>query len=346
MGGNLLRFLLSQLFKFSKLKKTFIVAEIGVNHEGDFNKALDLIKKADEAGVDAVKFQTYKAEHYISSTQPERRNRAKRFQLSKEQFVMLSKEAKKRQLKFFSTPLHMDDIDFLKKISDIIKISSGDLTNLELIKYAARKYQNIIISTGLGTEKEIREAVNTVFKEKAIIRKNQGLVLMHCVSAYPTPEKELNLANIKWLQDNFNLLTGYSDHSLGTKACELSIMFGVKVIEKHFTYRKENQIFHDHAISADPQDMKELVLKVRKAELILGKYKRRRGISEKRNLKNMRRSYCAIGDLEKGHKIKKKDLILLRPALGFEPNELKKIVGKSLKRKIKSGSVIKRTDVS
>ena len=114
----------------------------------------------------------------------------------------------------------------------------------------------------------------------------------------PTPEKELNLANIKWLQDNFNLLTGYSDHSLGTKACELSIMFGVKVIEKHFTYRKENQIFHDHAISADPQDMKELVLKVRKAELILGKYKGEEE-SQKKKFKNMRRSYCAIGDLRK-----------------------------------------------
>ena len=186
------------MFKFSNLKKIFIVAEIGVNHEGDLNVAMDLIKKADEAGVNAVKFQTYKVEKYISSTQQDRRNRAKRFQLSREQFEVLSKEAKKRKLKFFSTPLHMDDIGFLRKISDIIKISSGDLTNLELIKYAARGYQNLVISTGLGTQKEIREAVNTVFKEKPTIRKNEGLVLMHCVSAYPAPEKELNLANIKF----------------------------------------------------------------------------------------------------------------------------------------------------
>ena len=334
------------MIKFNKLKKIFIVAEIGVNHEGSFDTAMDLIKKAYQSGVDAVKFQTYQAEKYISSSQPTRLERVKKFQLSKEQFEKLSKEAKKWKLKFFSTPLNPSDIDFLTEISDIIKISSGDLTNLDLITHAAKKYNNLIISTGLGTHLEIQSAINAVLKQKPKIRKDNGLVLMHCVSAYPTPENELNLGTIRWLQDNFNFLTGYSDHSLGTKACELSVMFGVKVIEKHFTYRKENQSFHDHLISADPKDMKELVKKVRRAELIFGEYQRRRGLSEKKNLKNMRRSYCAVSDLDKGHKIKKKDLILLRPADGFQYNEIREIVGKSLRKKIKLGMVIKKTDVS
>lgn len=333
------------MVKFNNLKKIFIVAEIGVNHEGNFDTAMDLIKKAHQSGVDAVKFQTFKANQYISTCQPERRERAKKFQLSREQFDKLSKEAKKRKLKFFSTPLNPNDIDFLSKISDIIKISSGDLTNLDLIKYAAKKYNNLIISTGLGVHSEIQAAINTVLKQKPSIRNNNSLVLMHCVSAYPAPEKELNLGNIRWLQDNFNFLTGYSDHSLGTKACELSVMFGIKVIEKHFTYRKENQLFHDHAISADPKDMKNLVNKVRRAELIYGEYQRRRGPSEKKNLKNMRRSYCAVCDLDRGHKIERKDLILLRPAIGYQCNELGNVVGKYLKRNIKLGMVIKKTDV-
>ena len=333
------------MIKFNKLKKIFLVAEIGVNHEGDFDTAMNLVKKAYQSGVDAVKFQTYEAEKYISLSQPERRERVKKFQLSREQFVKLSKEAKKLKLKFFSTPLNPNDIDFLSQISDIIKISSGDLTNLDLIKHAAKKYNNLIISTGLGTYSEIQSAINTVLKQKPSIRKNHGLVLMHCVSAYPAPENELNLANIRWLQDNFKFLTGYSDHSLGTKACELSVMLGVKVIEKHFTYRKENQLFHDHKISADPKEMKEIVKKVRRAELVFGEYQRRIGFSEKRNLKHMRRSFCTVNDLQKGHKIKKKDLILLRPAHGFQYNELKYILGKSLKRKVKSGMVIKKIDV-
>ena len=321
------------------------MAEIGVNHEGNFDIAMDLVKKAHQSGVDAVKFQTYEAERYISSSQPERLKRVKKFQLTRDQFEKLSKESKKLKLKFFSTPLNPDDIDFLSKISDIIKISSGDLTNLDLIKYAAKKYNNLIISTGLGNHSEIQSAVKTVLKQKPNIRKDYGLVLMHCVSAYPTPEDELNLANLTWLQDNFSLLTGYSDHSLGTKACELSVMFGVKVIEKHFTYRKENQSFHDHAISADPKEMNELVKKVRRAESIFGQYQRKRGASEKKNLKNMRRSYCAITDLKKDQIIKTKDLILLRPAYGFQSDELKNIVGRSLKRNIKIGAVIKKTDV-
>ena len=150
---------------------------------------MDLIKKAHQSGVDAVKFQTFKANQYISTCQPERRKESKKFQLSREQFDKLSKEAKKWKLKFFSTPLNPNDIDFLSKISDIIKISSGDLTNLDLIKYAAKKYNNLIISTGLGIHSEIQSAINTVLKQKPSIRNNNSLVLMHCVSAYPPLKK-------------------------------------------------------------------------------------------------------------------------------------------------------------
>ncbi len=330
-------------FNFSKLEKVFIVAEIGVNHEGDFATAEDLIIKAKKSGVDAVKFQTYNFKKYVSTIQLERQDRVKKFQLTKNQFLRLSKKAKELGLIFFSTPLHFDDVDFLTKFCPIIKISSGDLTHLDLLKYVAKKKKPIILSTGLGTKDEIKKAINVIEKNK---RQKDELLIMHCVSAYPTPPEEVNLQNINWLKDTFDYPVGYSDHTIGPKACELSVMLGVKVIEKHFTYRKENQSFHDHHISADPSDMKKIVKKIRFAELMYGNYARSRGESEKKNLQHMRRSFALTRNLKKGEKIKADDLLLLRPAWGFLPDEKEKLLGSKLNKNLSAGMLIGKDDIN
>jgi len=330
---------------FKTLEQTWIVAEIGVNHEGDPEKAAHLIRLAAQAGVDAVKFQTYQAEGYVSTVQPERLARVKRFQLSYNDFRNLSEVAQTCGVTFFSTPLHPNDVDFLDEIVPIFKVSSGDLTYLELIRHIAHTRKPMIISTGLGTKEEIRAAVEAVLEIRPDAGTSGELLLMHCVSVYPAAPEEANLANIQWLRENFGLPVGYSDHTLGFKACLLAVTLGAKVIEKHFTYRKENQEFHDHLLSADPQDMAELVREIREAEIYIGRKERRRSPSEEKMLPLMRRSVAAAVAIPAGEPVRREWLTCVRPAWGVPVEQLESVVGKRLRRSVPPGDLILPTDL-
>jgi len=321
------------------------VAEIGVNHEGDSQMAAKLVRLAAEAGVDATKFQTFRAEHYVSSVQPERLQRVRKFQLSYETFRQLAQIAKEQDVTFFSTPLDLNDVDFLDEIVPLFKISSGDLTHLALISHTASKGKPMIISTGSGTREEIQNAVDTVLKVRPDAGSKGELMLLHCVAAYPTPAEEANLANISWLRETFKLPVGYSDHTLGTKACELAVAAGAVLVEKHFTYRKENQEFHDHAISADPNDMRQLVLAVREAETYRGVKERVLGPSEKEMLLTMRRSIGAAIDIPCGQPVRSEWLTYLRPAWGLPIDQVKTVVGRRLQRAVPAGDLIKEEDL-
>lgn len=330
---------------FWDLKRTWIVAEIGVNHEGDPKVAADLIRLAAQCSVDAVKFQTFRAEHYVSTVQPERRERARKFQLPYESFRELAGIAQECGVTFFSTPLHVDDVDFLDEIAPIFKVSSGDLTHLSLIRHIASKGKPVIISTGLGTREEIQTAIEVVLKVQPDAIEKGRLILLHCVAAYPTPAEEANLANIVWLRETFGLPVGYSDHTLGIKACELAVAAGAVVLEKHFTYRKENQIFHDHALSADPEDMRQLVAAVHQVETYLGHKERTRSPSEEKMLLHMRRSVGAAIDIPVGEPVKKEWLTHLRPAWGLPADQFDAVVGKRLPRAVPAGDLIRAEDL-
>ena len=330
---------------FRKLERSWIVAEIGVNHEGNSGVAADLIREAAKCGVDAVKFQTFRTEHYVSTVQPERRERARGFQLPYEAFRGLAKVAQECGVTFFSTPLHVEDVDFLDEIAPVFKVSSGDLTHLSLIRHIATKAKPIIISTGLGTREEIQAAIQAVLAVWPDAADKGGLVLLHCVAAYPTPAEEANLGNIAWLRETFGLPVGYSDHTLGIKACELAAACGAVVLEKHFTYRKENQAFHDHALSADPEDMRELVAAVRQAEICLGGRDRKRAKSEEKMLLHMRRSVGAAVDIPEGVPVLREWLTYLRPAWGLPPEKLDTVVGKPLRRAVPAGDLIRAEDL-
>ncbi len=331
---------------FRTADRTFIVAEIGVNHEGDKDIAMDLIRKAAECGADAVKFQTYSVEHYVSSVQPERRDRAARFQLGDADFRELSALAGECGVVFFSTPFHPSDVDFLDQIAPIFKISSGDLTYTDLIRHAAAKNKPVIMSTGLGTRDEIQAAVDAAREGRSDICEAGHLVLMHCVCAYPPPAAEANVANIRWLKQEFGLPTGYSDHTLGIKACELAVATGATVIEKHFTYRKEDQAFHDHKISADPDDLRALVDRIREVEVYLGETERRRGPSEEKAFLHMRRSVGALRDIPRNTPVKKEWLVPLRPAWGVPVERIQDVVGRKLTRDVAAGDLIKEDDLA
>lgn len=330
---------------FNNLERAWIIAEIGVNHEGSEDVAADLIRKAAAAGADAVKFQTFVPEHYVSREQPERFERVGRFCLSHDAFRRLAALANSLNLTFFSTPLGLADIDFLNEIQPIFKISSGDLTFHELIRHATRTGKPLIISTGLGTEEEIQAAIDVVFAERPSARNDGSLMLMHCVSAYPTPAEDTHLRNVTWLSRRFGLPTGYSDHTLGIKACELAVAVGAVALEKHFTYRKEDQVFHDHKLSADPADLTALVAAVREAETYLGSEARTRTEAEAKMELHMRRSVATLVDIPAGTPVKREWLTWVRPAWGLGPQEMDKVVGKPLNKALKAGVLVRTEDI-
>lgn len=330
---------------FREFQRTWIVAEIGVNHEGDAAMAADLIDMAASAGADAVKFQTFQIEHYISTVQPDRRARTARFQLSQGEFRRLRDLAGNKGITFFSTPFDTRDVDFLDGLVPIFKVSSGDLTHLNLVRHVATKGKPVILSTGLGTPAEIAAAVAAVEEGQPGAGERGNLMLMHCVAAYPAPAGEANLRNIGWMAEEFGLPVGYSDHTLGTEACVLAVAAGAMALEKHFTYRKEDQAFHDHAISADPTDMGALVSAVRSAETYLGSQTRSRGVAEERNLVNMRRSLGAATNIPAGEPIREEWITYLRPAQGIGPEHFSRIIGRRLTRAVAAGDLIHPEDL-
>jgi sialic acid synthase SpsE len=216
---------------------------------------------------------------------------------------------------------------------------------LELIKSVSSKRKPIIISTGLGTYDEIALAIQTVEETWADVRECGGLMLMHCVASYPTSINNANIRNIRWLSDSFNLPVGYSDHTIGVDACPIAVAAGAIAIEKHFTYRRENQSFHDHHISVNPSEMRIMVERIREAECYLGNYQRT--LTEDTSmLQHMRRSLGVSRDVEAGTKITNEMLTCLRPAWGYPPAELGVLVGRSLKNSLRAGSIVKDSDLN
>ena len=331
---------------FLTFDRTWIIAEIGVNHEGDVDSAEQMIRLAAEAGADAVKFATFTIDNYISVNQPERKAKIAPFALSHDNFRHLANVAAEMDVTFFSTPLHPSDVDFLDNIAPIFKMASGDLDNTDALRYVLSKGKPTIVSTGYGGEPEVRRAVETILDVRPSARENGSVLLMHCVGAYPTAPADLNLRNMAWLRDTFGLPVGFSDHTLGNKACELAVAMGAVAIEKHFTYRKEDQAWHDHAVSADPNDMRALVDKVREAEIYLGNYERgtEHNAAESR-LVDMRRSPGTNCSIPAGTPLQVEWLTWLRPAWGLPATELKNLPGRVLNRDIAAGELIMPEDL-
>ena len=318
-------------------KKTHIIAEIGNNHEGKYKVAKKLITAAAKAGVDAVKFQTFRTEAYINSTDKIRFNRLKKFQLSEEEFTRLAIFTKKNRLKFISTPFDIKSAVFLNKIVDCVKISSGDNNYFQLIEKVLSFRKPTIISTGLLSFKEIKKLIILIKKNKFPLSK---LSLLHCVSAYPVKYKEANLRSIKKKKKKLDIKIGYSDHTIGIEAAIIATTLGAEIIEKHFTLDNNFSKFRDHILSSNPDEMKRLVISIRKTEMMLGKNDKEISKTEKLNIKSNRRSIFANVDIKKGEKIDLQKIKIVRPQEGFKPVYLKKIIGKKVKKNIDQSQVI------
>jgi len=313
------------------LKKCFIIAEIGNNHEGSFNIACKLIKKAKDAGVDAVKFQTYETKNFINKFDTDRFDRLKKFELKKEEFYKLSVLTKKYNLKFISTPFDINSAIFLSKIVDLFKISSGDNNYFQLIEKILKFNMNTVISTGLLDYRGIANLYKFIKKKNFDLTK---LGLLHCVSSYPTPDNEANLLSINFLRKKFSATIGYSDHTIGEKACLVATALGARIIEKHFTLDNNYSGFRDHKISLNPINMRYLVDTIRSIENILGQEKKIIQKSEKKNISSMRRSIYSSRFIPKNSKINLKDILITRPFSSLEPSEIKKVIGKINKKNI------------
>ncbi|MDV2502397.1 MAG: N-acetylneuraminate synthase family protein [bacterium] len=326
-------------------QRVLIIAEIGLNHEGDLEAAERLIHLAAEAGVDAVKFQTLRAEHIVSAQDPEWRDIFRSLELSFEAFGHLAAVAHEQGVSFLSTPFDEESVDFLDPLVPAFKIASGDLTALPLVARIAEKGKPILLSTGMSDEEEIIQALDTISGAIGGAALSERVVLLHCVSSYPTPPEQANLASIPFLRDRFELLVGYSDHTLGIQACEGAVALGAVALEKHFTDCKTGRTFRDHALSADPDDMATLVKRVRALEPMLGRYRKAPMPIEADNRQTMRRSLATAQNITAGTVVEEGMLTVLRPATGIPPNEIEQVVGRRVARDLARGDLVRWDDL-
>lgn len=327
-------------------KNILIVAEIGNNHEGSYALAEEMVGLAAQAGAGAVKFQTIVPERLVSPSQKDRIRQLERFRLRYDEFEKLSKVAQRENVLFLSTPFDIESACFLNNLVPAFKIASGDNNFFLLIDVIARTDKPIILSSGLTDMKQItktRDFIQGVWREQGI---SQELAVLHCVASYPTPAEEASLLAIRQMRDQLGVTVGYSDHTLGIEAAVLSVALGARIIEKHFTLDKNYSDFHDHQLSADPQELAFLVKRVKEAVELLGDGEKRLQDSEKEVVDKVRRSIVASRDLNQGTVLQWEDLTWLRPGGGLAPGCETDLVGKKLARPVLAGEYILLKDVS
>jgi len=317
-----------------------VIAEIGVNHEGAVEKASQLLRLAAESGADAVKFQSYTAERLTSSNDPERLERVSRLALDEAAHRRLAEEATARDIAFISTAVTEDWVPLLAELAPALKIASGDLTFEPLIRTAAATGKPLILSTGLGTIEEVSQAVEWIRAETGMSDLSERLVLLHCVSAYPTPVEEANVLSVPYMAERFSLPVGYSNHVVGIDACLAAVALGACVIETHFTDCKTGRSFRDHELSVEPDDMRELVERVGRVRASRGRWGKSRQPSELPLLDAVRKGVVAARGLPVGQRLEREDLMFARPATGIPSQDLPQVLGKRLTRPLKAGELL------
>jgi N,N'-diacetyllegionaminate synthase len=331
----------------------FIIAEAGVNHNGDLALAKQLVQAAKDAGADAVKFQTFQAKHLVTADAPQAAYQArnsgktesqfdmlKRLELPLESFAELSRFCQELGILFMSTAFDEESADFLAGLGmSIFKIPSGELTNIPLLQHIARFGKPMIVSTGMGTIEEIQEAVEAIQATG-----NTDITVLHCVTDYPTPPDQVNLRAMHVIAQALNVPIGYSDHTMGIEASVTAVAAGAKVIEKHFTLDCSLP-GPDHKASLEPDDLAEMVRGIRRVEVLLGSGRKQPNEAEKAVAKIVRRSVVAARDLKAGETLSSELLLLRRPGTGIEPARLGEMIGRTLVRDVKEGTLLAWDDL-
>lgn len=322
-------------------ERVLIIAEIGNNHEGSADRARELVDRAAECGVDAIKLQVFQAEKFISAGESRRLAQLKAFELGLQVHAELCERANRAGLIAIATPFDLESLEFIADEVDAIKIASGDVTFVRLIERAALELVPLIVSTGAATHGEIERAVETIRQVRSDWSYVMNSVaLLHCISAYPAPIKELNLRAISTLRTHFGCTVGWSDHSLGIEAAGLAVAAGARIIEKHFTLDKQFSSYRDHQLSADPREMKALVERVRHVESMLGDGMKEPQLSEEEGRSAMRRSAYAQFEIKANTPVLDDDVIWLRPERGIPAGDANRLVERMTTTTISPGDAI------
>ena len=321
------------------MDKVIIIAEAGVNHNGDIHLAKKLIDIAVAAGVDYVKFQTFKSECLVSKSakkaiyQIENTHNAtenqlqmlKKLELSHEQHVELIEYCSEKSISFFSTAFDIDSLIYLKKLGlTMVKIPSGEITNLPYLRKAAELFSRVIISTGMSTMNDIEMALN-VFLNSGI--KKESIYILHCNTEYPTPMQDVNLLAMVAIKNKFNVKIGYSDHTLGIEVPLGAVALGAKMIEKHFTLDR-NLPGPDQLASLEPGELTAMVAGIRNIEkAIAGNGVKEPSVSELKNMEITRKSIVAKVAINKGEIFSESNITTKRPGNGISPMFWDKVIG-------------------
>jgi N-acetylneuraminate synthase/N,N'-diacetyllegionaminate synthase len=329
----------------------FVVAEIGINHDGSVSQAEKLIDAAAESGADAVKFQSYRVDRLLIPTreryvqQTDRSESAyqmlRRCELSWEDQEKLKKHADARGVMFLSTPFDEESADFLDSIGvPVFKIASADITHVPLLRHVASKGKPVLLSTGMSFLSEVADAIYNLRSFGA-----KEILLMHCVSAYPASPQHMNLRALQTLQSYFEMSVGLSDHSEGILLPLVAVALGAVLIEKHFTLDK-NAPGPDHKASMDPNDLKTLVGSLRDVETSLGDGRKRPSDVEEEGRLFGRRSIVASVDIRAHETIAQWMLTYKRPGSGLEPRHWEKIIGMTARRNIGKDTILQWEDLA
>ena len=331
------------------MKKVYIIAEVGPNHQGSVDIAIKYVKKVSKIGVDAIKFQIGIAEeHYsLDSFKPEYQKKnvknnlsiiqqAKKRLLSYKDHIKLYRACKKYKIDYICSAFDLKSLKFITKNFKFpfYKIPSGELLSIDSLNFISKRKIPIILSTGMANINEIQQAIKILNK-----RSKKNITLLNCVSSYPTKLENLNLNFMKKLSKIFKYPIGLSDHTEGEIAAITAVGLGAKIIEKHITFSKQLS-GPDHKASMTIEDFEKLVQKIRKVEKVLGKDNKIISNNERQVSKALRKSCVAQRNINKGEIIRKSDISFKRPGIGISPVHLKKIIGKKAKKNIKKDKLI------
>lgn len=331
----------------------YVIAEAGVNHNGDIEIAKKLVDMAKECGANAIKFQTFKAEECSSFSAKKSQYQIENTCIGESQFDMLKKlelpferfrELKQycsdKNIDFISTPDGIESLNFLLELDvKIIKVGSTEVTNPEFLKQIASSGKSIILSTGMSYLDEVENALNMIKSTG-----NEDILVMQCTTDYPTDIKDVNLKAMITMKENFDVEVGLSDHTLGFESAISAVALGAKVIEKHITLDK-NMDGPDHKASMEPDDFKKYVQYIRNTELLLGDGIKKPTEREKIIMKDIRRSIVASRNLKKGSVITKEDVCYKRPGTGIKPEMVDSIIGKVITKDILEDELILWNDI-
>lgn len=326
----------------------YIIAEAGVNHNGRLDLALKLCDAAKEAGVDAVKFQTWKTEKIVSRSaakatyQEENTGKEqsqfemlKELELSYSEFDQINAYCKKIGIQFLSTPDEEESLDYLSSLNlPFLKIGSGEVTNIPYLRKIGNKHQKVILSTGMSTLADVEKAYITLLDSGA-----KEVALLHCTTNYPCPYNEVNLLAMQTLKSAFKCQIGYSDHTMGIEVPIAAVALGAEIIEKHFTLDK-NMEGPDHKASLDPQELKQMVTSIRNIEKALGDGMKRPNASEQKNAEVVLKRIIASKSIKAGEILGTENLTLLRSSEGIPAKFWDLIAGRPAMRDYKEDEPI------